>query len=101
MTTTLDPDLADQIGLPGTFAATACTNCGVCTAVCPAGLDLLPRRLMHLVLLGAADRLRAETETIYSCLLCGLCEEQCPAGVRITDTMRALRHYCNRTTFGL
>ena len=35
-------------------------NCGVCTATCPLGIDLLPRRLFRYVLLGLEDRVRAE-----------------------------------------
>ena len=76
-------------------------NCGVCTAVCPLGLDLLPRRLFRYVVLGLEDRVLAETETVYSCLLCKACEESCPAGVHITENVRSLRHYLNRTAFGL
>ncbi len=76
-------------------------NCGVCTAVCPLGLDVLPRRLFRYVVLGLEDRVLEETETVYSCLLCKACEESCPAGVHITENVRSLRHYLNRTAFGL
>jgi heterodisulfide reductase subunit C len=101
VTTVLYPDLVDEIGRPGDFDAIECMNCGVCTAVCPMGIDVLPRRLFHQVTLGMRDALLAEIETVYSCLLCGVCEENCPAGVHIAENVRSLRRYLNHTLFGL
>ena len=101
MTTVVSPDLADRVREAGAFDAEACMNCGVCTAICPLGVDLLPRRLFRYVLLGMEERVLAETESLYSCLLCRACEESCPAGVHITENVRALRHYVNRRVFGL
>jgi heterodisulfide reductase subunit C2 len=101
---TLNPGLAKAVAASTPFAdfdATACMNCGVCTAICPAGVDVLPRRLFHLVMLGAEEDLLAQTETVYSCLLCKLCEDNCPAGVHITQNMRVLRNYCNHAVFGI
>ena len=93
--------LVDDIRRTNEFNASACMNCGVCTATCPMGLEVLPRRLFHEVLLGMGDRLVNQTEAIYSCLLCGMCEQSCPAGVPITENIRSLRHYINNTVFGL
>ena len=76
-------------------------NCGVCSAICPLGVEILPRRLFRYVLLGMEHKLAEETETVYSCLLCKMCEENCPAGVHIAENVRSLRHYINRTVFGL
>jgi heterodisulfide reductase subunit C len=95
------PDYAERVRAAGAFDAEACMNCGVCTAVCPLGLDVLPRRLFRYILLGMEERVRAETETVYSCLLCRLCEESCPAGVHITENVRTLRHHLNRSVFGM
>lgn len=95
MTALVNARLADELGRAHEFDAAACMNCGVCSAVCPLGIDLLPRRLFRHVLLGLEEKLREETETIYSCLLCGLCEESCPGGVHITENVRALRHLLN------
>jgi heterodisulfide reductase subunit C len=93
VSTLANPRLASELARSHDFDAGACMNCGVCSAVCPVGIDLLPRRLFRQVLLGLEEKLREQTETIYSCLLCGLCEESCPAGVHITENVRALRHY--------
>jgi heterodisulfide reductase subunit C len=95
------PELAERVREAGAYDAEACMNCGVCSATCPLGLDVLPRRLFRYVELGLEDRVFAEFETVYSCLLCRLCEESCPAGVHITENVRTLRHYLNRSLFGL
>jgi len=95
------PELAERVRAAGAYDAEACMNCGVCTAVCPLGIDLLPRRVFRYVELGLEDRVLAETETIYSCLLCRLCQESCPAGVHIAENVRTLRHHLNRTLYGL
>ena len=86
MSAVVSHELSDRVRAAGPFDAEACMNCGVCTAVCPLGLE---------------DRVLAETETIYSCLLCRACQESCPAGVHIADNVRTLRHHLNRTAFGL
>ncbi len=95
MTTLLNPDLARQIWPGDELNADACMNCGVCGAVCPMGIALLPRRLFRYVLLGMEDRVLQETENVFSCLLCRLCEVNCPADVHIAENMRAVRHYIN------
>ena len=95
MTALVGPGLAERVRAAGPFDAEACMSCGVCTAACPLGLDVLPRRLFRYVVLGLEQRVRAESETVWSCLLCGLCEESCPAGVHITENVRTLRHYLN------
>ena len=101
MSTIVSPELAERVRQAGAFDAEACMNCGVCTAVCPLGIDLLPRRIFRYVELGMEDRVLAETEAVYSCLLCRLCEENCPAGVHIAENVRTLRHHLNRTLHGL
>ncbi|MHB0884355.1 MAG: 4Fe-4S dicluster domain-containing protein [Bacillota bacterium] len=104
----LNPDLADQVRQATRwssggheFNASACMNCGVCSAVCPMGIELLPRKLFRYVLLGMEDQVKENTETIYSCLLCKMCEVNCPAGVHIAENVRSLRHFINRQVFRL
>ena len=101
MSTLVKPELAGQVGADDEFNASACMNCGVCTAVCPMGIEVLPRRLFRYVLLGMEEQVLEQTESIYSCLLCKMCEVNCPAGVRIAENVRLLRHHVNRTVFGL
>ena len=101
MTALASPDLEVRVRETGPFDAEACMNCGVCTAACPLGLDVLPRRLFRYVLLGIEERVLEEAETVYSCLLCRLCEESCPAGVHITENVRTLRRHLNRSLYGI
>ncbi len=76
-------------------------NCGVCTAVCPMGIDVLAAQAVPHVLLGMEEQVLQETESIYSCLLCKMCEVNCPAGVHIAENVRCLRHHINHKVFGL
>jgi len=103
MSTLVNPNLARELGggSESEFNASACMNCGVCTAVCPMGIDMLPRRLFRYVLLGMEEHVLRETESVYSCLLCKMCEVNCPAGVHIAENVRCLRHHINRTAFGI
>jgi heterodisulfide reductase subunit C len=93
MTAVVGRDLADELHRLGEFDAEACMNCGVCTAACPLGIDLLPRRLFRYFLLGLDERVHAEQEAIFSCLLCRACEQSCPAAVHITENVRLLRRF--------
>jgi heterodisulfide reductase subunit C len=97
----VDRKFLEDMKLAGHFDASACTNCGSCTALCPIGIELLPRRLFRYVLIGAKDKVLANTNSIYSCLLCGMCEENCPADVHIAENTRSLRTYINREVYGL
>ena len=101
MSTLVNPQLANELAEDAEFNAQECMSCGVCTAVCPMGLDMLPRRLFRYVMLGMEDRVIEETETVFTCLLCKQCEVNCPAGVHIAENVRALRHHINRKSFGL
>ena len=101
MTTLVNPRLMTEVGCQNEFDASACMNCGVCTAVCPMGIEILPRRLFRYVLLGMEEQMLQEAESVYSCLLCKMCEVNCPAGVHIAENVRSLRHHINRKAFGL
>jgi heterodisulfide reductase subunit C len=93
MTTLVNSDMVRQLEAIGPFDAEACMNCGVCSAACPLGIDLLPRRLFRYALLGLEDRIHDASGPIFSCLLCRACEASCPAGVHITENVRVLRHW--------
>jgi len=83
------------------FNAGACFHCGTCTALCPLGYRIVPRKLFREVMLGLEDKVRTSIPQIFSCLLCRMCEVNCPQGVHITENMRILRHLINRQEFGL
>ena len=83
------------------FDATACMNCGTCTALCPLELGPLPRQLFRHVMLGLEQKVLDEADTIYSCLLCKMCEVNCPAEVPIAENLRLLRKTINVRVYGL
>ena len=83
------------------FDASACMNCGVCTALCPLEIVPLPRVLFRQAMLGLEDKLIENEDTIYSCLLCKMCEANCPAEVHIAQNVRFLRQYINQNVFRL
>lgn len=97
----VDTDFLASLHLGGEFDARQCMNCGTCTALCPLGVELLPRKLFRYALLGNREEVLGEEETIFSCLLCKLCEANCPGGVHIAENVRALRTYLNREVHGL
>ena len=101
MTALGNPRLGDGLPRPDGVDADALMDRGVCPAICPMGVDVEVRRLFRYVLLGMEDKVRAETERVFSCLLCRMCEENCPAGVHIAENVRTLRHHIVRTGFGL
>lgn len=91
-----NPGFLDDVKKTGEFNASACMNCGVCSAVCPMDIELLPRKLFRYVLLGIEDKVIKNSEAIYSCLLCKMCEANCPAQVHIAENVRQLRYYMNK-----
>ena len=97
----VDTGFLRQLNLNGGFDANLCMNCGTCTALCPLGIDLMPRKLFRRVLLGDKESIVRHPPPIFSCLLCRMCESNCPAGVHIAENVRALRTYLNREIHGL
>jgi heterodisulfide reductase subunit C2 len=97
----VNPDFLEAAKLADRFNASACINCGSCTALCPMGINLLPRRLFRYVLMGLERKVLENIPSIYSCLLCKMCEDNCPAEVPIVENIRALRTYVNKKWYGL
>lgn len=85
------------------FDLDACTECGRCTAACPAaaaGKPLSPKR----VILDLRDAIRADganagplagdvvpAEALWACTTCRACEEACPVGIEHVPTIIGLR----------
>ena len=63
---------------------TACMNCGICTASCPAAefYDYDPRKICNLVQSKDEEKLEAllESDTIWYCGQCMSCKTRCPRG---------------------
>jgi heterodisulfide reductase subunit C2 len=97
----VDSDFLESMKNAEDFNASACINCGSCTALCPINAEIMPRLLFRYVLLGAKDKVLENTDKIFTCLLCGMCQGNCPAGVNIAENMRSLRTYINDNVHGL
>lgn len=95
----INKQMLEKLSEFGKFEARACMNCGSCTAICPMGIELMPRRLFRYVMFGLEDEVRNNTDAIFSCLLCKMCEAKCPSQVQVTENMRLLRSYINTTIF--
>jgi heterodisulfide reductase subunit C len=93
--------LAAKLKQSEDFNAEACFHCGTCTALCPLGYKIVPRKLFREVMLGLEDKVKENIPEIYSCLLCRMCEEYCPAQVHIAENIRYLRRYINEEVFKL
>ena len=97
----VNPKFMEKVKVSEEFNATACLNCGVCSAVCPMGIDILPRTLFRYVLLGLEDKVVENIQTVYSCLLCKMCEENCSGDVHIAENIHFLRRYLNENVLNI
>ena len=69
-------------------AKQACTNCGRCTAACPAGIDIP-------TVIGAYGQYEkketlSESAGPEDCIECGACTACCPQKIAVKDLMREL-----------
>ena len=97
----VNPAFIEKVTTSEEFNATECMNCGVCGAVCPLEIELLPRKLFRYALLGLEDKVLEHTPVIYQCLLCKMCEANCTADVHIAENVRFLRTYISREVYKL
>ncbi len=70
----------------------ACIQCGTCSASCPNqfAMDLTPRRLWRLVLLGQEEEIFS-SRTFCLCSACYFCTLRCPRGLQLTEAMYRLK----------
>jgi heterodisulfide reductase subunit C1 len=82
---------------------TACLNCGVCTAICPAAefTDYDPRKLMTMVQTGdpAVIEQLLSSDTIWNCGQCMSCKTRCPRDNTPAMVVQALRRLSQETGF--
>lgn len=93
MVSELDPRFKDEVAaLIGGLDLAYCFQCGVCSGSCPtvARMEYGPRRIMHMVRLGMADKV-LRSHDIWFCVSCYSCAARCPQGIEIADVMAALR----------
>ena len=95
----INKNLTGKLKSMGSFEAEPCMNCGTCTAVCPVGIEIIPRKLFRYVSFGMEQDVHKNENAIFSCLLCKMCEEKCPAQVHIAENIRLLRVYLNKEIY--
>jgi Fe-S oxidoreductase len=72
-------------------AATACFQCGVCTAICPWGIVKGETVSIRSFIRQAQLGLITGNDNLWLCTSCSQCEAYCPRGVKITQVLRGLR----------
>ena len=94
MTVQVNTELLSELRRYGTFDASACFNCGNCTAVCPLsnGDASFPRRLIRYGQIGDRQRLLASKEA-WLCYYCGECSDTCPRKAEPGEFMASVRRY--------
>jgi len=93
-TLVVDPTFLKDLKKIGPLDASACFNCGNCTAVCPLSIanDAFPRKMIRLAQIGASERLMAHKE-LWLCYYCGTCSDTCPRQADPGEFMAVARRW--------
>lgn len=82
---------------------TACMNCGVCTAICPAAefYKYDPRQICNIVQTRDDDKIEAllKSDTIWYCGQCMSCKARCPRGNVPAMVISVLRRFSQELGF--
>lgn len=94
MSTQVNPDFLINLKNFGVEDATACFNCGNCTAICNLSSESVPfpRKVIRYLQLGLKDKLIQSPEP-WLCYYCGDCSETCPRQANPGEVMMGLRRY--------
>ena len=94
MSSRVDPELMKNLTRFGVADATACFNCGNCTAVCSlsSGSTPFPRKMIRYLQLGLKDKLMQCPEP-WLCYYCGDCSKTCPRDANPGEVMMGVRRY--------
>ncbi|MCG6908585.1 MAG: 4Fe-4S dicluster domain-containing protein [Deltaproteobacteria bacterium] len=90
----VNPDLLINLKKFGVEDASACFNCGNCTAVCELSTEStpFPRKVIRYLQLGLTDKL-AQSPEPWLCYYCGDCTQTCPRQANPGEVMMGLRRY--------
>lgn len=83
---------AEVIAQPGGEHLNSCFSCGACSGICPVSQaipDFDPRKIIHMVRMGLAERLLS-SDLLWYCSSCRSCVFVCPQDVRFAEIMKAL-----------
>ena len=94
MSAEVNPDLIVDLKKFGVQSASACFNCGNCTAICSLSSENtpFPRKVIRYLQLGLKDKLMESPEP-WLCYYCGDCSETCPRQADPGEVMMGLRRY--------
>ena len=94
MSSRVYPELMKNLTRFGVADATACFNCGNCTAVCSlsSGSTPFPRKMIRYLQLGLKDKLMQCPEP-WLCYYCGDCSKTCPRDANPGEVMMGVRRY--------
>ena len=94
MSTQVNPDFLINLKNFGVEDASACFNCGNCTAICNLSSESIPfpRKVIRYLQLGLKDKLIQSPEP-WLCYYCGDCSETCPRQANPGEVMMGLRRY--------
>lgn len=94
MSSTVNPDLLLDLKKFGVEDASACFNCGNCTAICELSTEStpFPRKAIRYLQLGLTDKL-AQSPEPWMCYYCGDCTQTCPRQANPGEVMMGLRRY--------
>ena len=94
MTALVNPGLATELARSDEFNADACMNCGVCSAICPMGVDVEVRKLFRYVLLGMETEVRARDGDVSSPACSARCAKRtAPRACTSPRTCARSRHH--------
>ncbi len=94
MSLQVNPDLLIDLEKFGVQDASACFNCGNCTAICNLSSEStpFPRKVIRYLPLGLKEKLIQSPEP-WLCYYCGDCTETCPRQANPGEVMMGLRRY--------
>ncbi len=94
MSLQVNPDLLIDLEKFGVQDASACFNCGNCTAICNLSSEStpFPRKVIRYLQLGLKEKLIQSPEP-WLCYYCGECTETCPRQANPGEVMMGLRRY--------
>ena len=94
MSLQVNPDLLIDLEKFGVQDASACFNCGNCTAICNLSSESapFPRKVIRYLQLGLQEKLIQSPEP-WLCYYCGDCTETCPRQANPGEIMMGLRRY--------
>lgn len=83
---------AEVVAEPGGEHLHSCFACGACSGICPVSQaipDFDPRKIIHMIRMGLAERLLS-SDLLWYCSSCRSCVFVCPQEVSFADIMQAL-----------